>query len=63
MKTLPYVLKSVRRQRMRSALTVGIVAVGTFLLGYFGAYGDSWDRVLSESGSDVILVVGQKNVR
>ena len=60
---LPYVLRSILRNPGRTSLTVGIVAVGTFVLAYFGAYGDSWDRVLAASGSDVVLVTGRKNVR
>ncbi|TET37253.1 MAG: hypothetical protein E3J72_06325 [Planctomycetota bacterium] len=60
---LPYILKSMVRTPVRTWLTIGIVAMATFIFAYLMAYGDSWNRMLDAAGSNAVLVVAEKNQR
>jgi hypothetical protein len=51
------------RTPVRTWLTIGIVAVATFIFAYLMAYGDSWNRVLESSGKNALIIVSEKNVR
>jgi len=51
------------RTPVRTWLTIGIVAIATFIFAYLMAYGDSWNRVLESSGDNALLVVAEQNVR
>jgi len=59
----PYVLKSMTRTPIRTWLTIGIVAVASFIFAYLMAYGDSWDGMLKAAGNNALLIATEKNVR
>ena len=62
-KFLPYILKNMMRNKVRTFLTIGIVAISAFIFTYFMAFSDSWNSLLNQAGKNALLIIGQKNVR
>jgi hypothetical protein len=58
---LPYVLRSILRNRGRAALTVAVVAIGTAIIFSFFSLEQSLYNTIEKSGSDVNLIVQQAN--
>lgn len=57
---VPYVWRSVSRNRLRSILTVGGVAVGVLIVTWLAAVRDSRGTAL-DAASETTLVTGQKD--
>ncbi len=58
---LPYVLRSILRNRSRAALTAAVVMVGmTIVLAFFSVENSLWTTI-EKTGSDTNLIVQQAN--
>jgi len=60
-KFLPYILRSILRNRGRAALTVAVVAIGTAIVFSFLSLETSLWNTIEKTGSDTNLVVQQAN--
>ena len=58
---LPYVLRSILRNRGRAALTVAVVCVGTAIVFSFVSLEASLWNTIEKTGSDTNLIVQEAN--
>ena len=60
-KFLPYILRSILRNRGRAVLTIAVVGIGTAIVFSFLSLETSLWNTIEKTGSDTNLVVQQAN--